>query len=448
MSEPPLQYPGAALRTWSQQEEVFFSEEELHSLVRIADTLFFASLGKEEGEVTRVRVAYHEQGIRGLQEIQEHVLVGGAHGRRRAWEVIPFEPESTITDFSVKALVKLAPAANLPRTSIVVGPHDGQLRILGLARRVEYTGFYKVEGEDSVFILHAPEPGHLTLSINGIEEFRYEHGSLVPPTHRVYLHDLLFKTESVVRSALMSICKSLVDSNDKPRFLWFTDKEWYISSVVLGLVKQMGTMRHGGLIAILPDSSDIEHARNMGKYRLPPEDGTLLRSRLQEFAASRTGVEELFWSSTRKNASKTEDDSLDEAIDRQFEENDEEELNSLVESIGQLTAVDNALLLGPNLEVVCAGYPIPTQEKEPRVQGEAAQAEKLVVHEAESLKGEPSALYAIEQHGSRHRAAAVFANRYQGGLVFVSSQDGPLRCLHRPRGRNEVLLWNVRLSDE
>ncbi len=99
MSEGILQYPGEALRNWLQAlGGVLPPDDELRQLARLADTLFCASLGKEEGESTRVRVAYHPNGIAGLQGLREHVFIGGAHGDRRAWEIIPFIPESTITD--------------------------------------------------------------------------------------------------------------------------------------------------------------------------------------------------------------------------------------------------------------------------------------------------------------------------------------------------------------
>jgi hypothetical protein len=436
MNETPLHYPGEALRNWVRQiAGTWLSEDEVRPLEEIANTLFFASLGREEGEITRVSVVYHPQGIDKLHQLREHVFIGGARGTRSAWETIPFEFETSITEFNVKALVKLAPAANLPRTSIVIGLHDGQLVIQGLARRAERTDS-PIDGEGNVLVFRAPEPGYLTLSIHGKELFRYELGSTVAPVQRVPLSDLLFSPKSVVRSALMSTCVALINALGEPLISFEGEKEQHISDVIYRLIQRMGAMRHGGLIAILPDSSAIEEARARGKYKFHRESGDLLSRRLQEYVESRASLVNMYWRRPTEGTQRSQDEELDEAITRQDKENDEEELDSLVDNIGQLTAVDNALLLGPNLEVVCAGYPIPNQ------------GERFDVHEARSLQGELGAPYAIGQHGSRHRAASVFAYKHPGGLVFVASQDGPLRCLYRPPGQESVLLWSLRLPDE
>lgn len=434
MSEGPLLYPGSALRDWLQKERgVSLPEEHLNLLTTLADTLFFASLGKEEGDITRVRLVYHPRGIAGLEDIREHVLVGSAHSDRRAWETIPFAHQPDITSLSVKALIKIAPIANLPRTSIVVGVQDGQVIIQGLARRVEYEHLYETN-ENDVLVFHAPEPGYLILSINGEEVFRYEQGRILSPARRVRLDVLLFNTSSMVNAALMQICASLRDELAEPLLQLPGTKNWHISQIFYKLVWRMGEMRHGGLIAILPDTSQIEKFRSEGKYRLPQSAGTVLRTRLKEYVASESIYQDLLWKRTTASTPESDEEVRDKAIAHQDKEHDKEELDALVDTIGQLTAVDNALLLGPNLEVICAGYPIPTQREE-----------KLLVYEAESLLGEPGAPYVIGQHGSRHRAAAFFANRHPGGLVFVASQDGPLRCLHRPLGQEEILLWNLRI---
>jgi len=331
--------------------------------------------------------------------------------------------------------MKIAPAANLPRTSVVVGPCNGRLTIQGIARRVEYEHIYETN-EESVLVFCAPEPGHLTLSIEGEEVFRYEQGSLVAPTRRVLLHDLLFNTSSIVKSALMQMCASILTELAESWLRLPENKAGHISHVIYNLVNRMREMRHGGLIALLPDSNAIDTARTTGKYRIPREAGIVLRNSLKDYVASRTGLENLFWQRTTKDTPESDDEALEKAIAHQQKEHDEEELEALVGTIGQLTTVDNALLLGPNLEVICAGYPIPTQGQKP------------TVYETQTLSGEPCEPYDIGQHGSRHRAAASFANQHPGGLTFVASQDGPLRCLHRPSGEDKVLLWNLRIPDE
>jgi hypothetical protein len=87
----------------------------------------------------------------------------------------------------------------------------------------------------SVFVFHAPDPGHLTLSCWGDEVFRYEQGSLVAPERKVHLHDLLFKRGSIVRVALVRTCESMLDAIAKPRFSLPGDNEWRVSEVAHGL---------------------------------------------------------------------------------------------------------------------------------------------------------------------------------------------------------------------
>ncbi len=274
MSEDSLLYPGRALRDWLQKKRgASVPEEHLSLLATLADTLFFASLGKEEGDLTRVRLVYHPQGIAGLESIRQHVVIGSARYDRRAWETIPFEGEPDVTSLSVKSLIKIAPIANLPRTTVVVGTVDGALTIQGIARRVEYELIYNTN-EDDVLIFHAPEPGYLILSINGTEVFRYEQGRIVSPARRLPLDVLLMSPSSMVNAVLMQICASLRAELAEPRVQWRDTKNWNISEVLYKLVRRMGEMRHGGLIAILPDTSQIDRLRSEGKYRLPQNAGT------------------------------------------------------------------------------------------------------------------------------------------------------------------------------
>ncbi|HYO55788.1 hypothetical protein [Archangium sp.] len=109
MSDSDLRYPREALRDWWQQNNQGKppTEKELHGLGYLADTLFFASLGKEEGQPALVRIAYHPQGTQGLKKTLEHADYDSSQEPSLAWDVIPFEP----IPLSVKTLVKL----RLPR---------------------------------------------------------------------------------------------------------------------------------------------------------------------------------------------------------------------------------------------------------------------------------------------------------------------------------------------
>ncbi|WP_219629144.1 hypothetical protein, partial [Corallococcus exiguus] len=107
-----------------------------------------------------------------------------------------------------------------------------------------------------------------------------------------------------------------------------------------------------------------------------------------------------------------------------------------LEGISRLTVVDNALLMGPDLKIIGVGYQVPIPPG--RVPD---------VYVAKGHQGQQGERYAIAQHGARHRAATWCAHENIGGLVFIVSQDGPLRCMIRPTPDDNVLLWNLKFSE-
>lgn len=382
----------------------------------LIDMLFFASLGKEEGAPTRVRILYHDNVIEKLREVRDAVPVADGHLTRHAWEIIPLDPKEGVTEISVEALRKIAPAAELPRAHVIVGPReDGQLAILGIAHRLEHTD-YNPQGEEELLFLHAPKPGHLTLTFNGRSHY-YEDGGWVDV---VLLSDALYSGDSVIRAALGRMCEGFIDALPKG----YEGRGEIVFQVVHDIVKKMATMRHGGLVAMSPRPAETE-----GKYQIPAQSRHLLTSKIKGCAKVRA---EAFWEFF-KTSPDTINDHREQAVTRASRRIQDESLEALVAGVAQLTAVDNALLLGPNLEVICAGFPIKV-------------GELPTVWEA-TLEGEPCGTYILEQHGSRHRAAAAFAYQNPGGLVFLASQDGAIRCMHRPLDLDKVLLWRLRVLD-
>ena len=73
-----------------------------------------------------------------LHEAMDHGACGWSAQRLGRNSVqADFDGSPMVTDFSVSSLVKIAPAANLPRSAVVVGPENGGLVIQGLARRID-----------------------------------------------------------------------------------------------------------------------------------------------------------------------------------------------------------------------------------------------------------------------------------------------------------------------
>lgn len=429
-----VQYPLEALRLWLSELKIESGhrghEQDIEFLEQIVSTVFFAGMGREESQLAHVRIAYHHAGIDGLRGVRDYQHVGGGHYRASAWEILRIENRRSVTDFSVPSLIKIAPAANLPRSAVVVGARNRRLKIQGVARRIEFDEF-SVDREEEVLVVHAPEPGHVVIFNKGEEVFRYESGTRINPRRRVQLRSLLFEKASVCRRALAAMNADLLA---QLRTTWFTsDKTSYVAEVVHDLVEKMVSTKHGGIIAMLPVDAGSGPGVGIGatgKYRFHPEDSTLLAKRLQDSLDARSHLANL-----SSFAGSNQPDAVAVDLAQNEERRSEDALAVLIESIARFTVVDNALLMGPNLRVICAGYPIVT----PR--GKAPQ-----VREATNVQGTPGDRYVMGQHGSRHRAAASFASLHPRGLVFVASQDGHLRCFSRLEEADKmVLVWRIQI---
>jgi hypothetical protein len=113
MSEPLSRphYPSEALRLWQQHlPRGPLPDDTNRLLCELIDTLFFASLGKEEGEPTLVNIAYYEHGAQGLQQVREYGDYDSSEGPRLAWQVIPFELSKPL-EFNPKRLLNWAKQA-------------------------------------------------------------------------------------------------------------------------------------------------------------------------------------------------------------------------------------------------------------------------------------------------------------------------------------------------
>lgn len=427
-------YPREAIEAWLRSSgHITRGKSDLHPLDELIDIVFFASLEKEESAPTHVRVVYHEHGVEGLKNLEEARFVANGQTTMPAWQVLEFEPADGVTDLTVKTLAKIAPAASLPRTAVVVGSKGGQLKIEGLARRVDHA-YFPVKGEEEVLVLCASKPGQLVLLHGGSEVFRYENGRIVEIPRRPSLFELLRNEKSMIRAALTSICTKTINKLPRQSII---ERDSYpiVANVVMGLVEQMSEGNHGGLIAILPNAKDIDNEIAAGKYRFVSEHRSAITAKVAELAKSRANNSHRAWQWKKPE---TPDEEFERAVDDADEEKAKNDLKELVQNIGRLSNIDNALLLGPDLEVLCAGYsitPDPDNEKIPDV------------YEADTLEGTPGISFPLLRHGSRHRAAANFAHRFPGGLAFLYSQDGDLRCLHRPIGQKHVLLWNISSSE-
>lgn len=396
-------------------------------LFELIDVVFFSSFEDEERTRTCARVVFHPRGSDGLFLANEIEQVGSSSWPTPAWQVIPFLGGEEVMRFTVESLTKAAPMALLPRTALVVRPAAEGLAIEGVARRMERS-LSASTGEDEVVVCTSHRPGQVILSTKGYPFFWYEQGGALDISHGIELSALLSHPESMIRQALLRTCSSATTSagsSIRP------DSLALVAEGVATMVETMIEAALGGLIAILPHSESVPS--DLGKYQLPEPSQSVLRSslvRVVESEARRLS----FWFSSHDGEPEGNERAISQLEARRLRT----EFFELAEMVGCLTSIDNALLLGPELTVLCAGYqieallPLPT------------------VRETTSLDGRNGVEeFVLSKHGSRHVAAASFAARFPGSVVFLLSEDGALRCLLRPTDDyGEVLLWNIRAPVE
>jgi DNA integrity scanning protein DisA with diadenylate cyclase activity len=104
------------------------------------------------------------------------------------------------------------------------------------------------------------------------------------------------------------------------------------------------------------------------------------------------------------------------------------EIERVTEELGALTAIDGATIVSSNLALAGFGITLPVDHRGHVVEALDSNAAQL-------------APFDLGSRGTRHRAAATYANQHSGSVVFVASKDGPITCMFRPTHHDAVLAW-------
>ena len=252
-------------------------------------------------------------------------------------------------------------------------------------------------GGDS-FVLRTEAPGVITMEVFGEEYFRFERGEFVPPPPSIFTDT----DGALVRMA------ARLEAPLPVRFLIFGESP---SDLIRALTESMHSTRHGGLLLFLPTEPTAADL-NRVKLRVLHEDI------LQQAYIT---VNELAFQAMSDKDGSFVGEELHEA---------RETLVQWARAIGRLTALDNAVLIGPGFRVFGAQYEVPSDTAP-------------IIYEAANVQGDAGAKY-TKRHGSRHRAAACFVNEGEGRIAILSSADGPLRCFMKVN--DHVVMWPIRLS--
>jgi hypothetical protein len=398
-----LMYPNQVLSRTIAASQLEMDSDEMNALAVLTDVLFFASLAVEEGDPVRLALVYHKYGATGLAGVYDG---DPAEEPPLAWDVTPFGPKP----LDAALLAKFSRGLEYGTQLVVVGGHIGDgggLTIEGTARRRSNT-----DG-GHVVRLAAPRAGVIAIERAYNEIWRFEAGQHVPSALDV------IGEEGPIRSAISGITQGL-------------DLKWVsfpANATIRRLIRRMRRTCAGGILAIMP-KNPCDNILQRVVYRYA--DPGLLSSRIRDYWNKESAVVNELLRNAEKDVRDTsevwERDSLREAADEASER-----LETTIDGIAQLSAIDGAVLAGPGLAIYGAGYKIPT----PRDRVEVVRALDIAMKHTEQ--------YDMRQHGTRHWAAVSFAYDNPNGIAFVISEDGPIKCALRIE--NHVAIWPVHVSE-
>lgn len=403
------EYPGEAL---SRLLSTATAKRYGALLREVVDVTFLASIEREEGRRSPIRVVFHEDGAAGLARVEQALGPGQDYRAERAWSIFEFEQRDGATQLTPRNLSKAAPLALAPRSAVIVGLAEGKLQIEGVARRMSRTSFDRVTGENDVVLCVSPSPGSVVMFARQNPILWYEQGEQVDVSKRLWLRNLL--DHGMVSDALRLLCgEPHGGAASSRRFAAFCD---FLERLILNV----GATAKGGLIGFLPVGAACQ-----AKFPIKDRSQFALSDLLNEI--NRLGA---------IYVQRLDIDPLDNQTreGREFAGSELElanvALRELAESTAYLASIDNAVLFGEGHKLLGAGFHIETN------------AETLPITEVTDFNGTLGATFELKHFGSRHRAAATLANSSEGGVVFVISEDGPMRCMLKPVG-GEVMVWNL-----
>jgi hypothetical protein len=323
---------------------------------------------------------------------------------------------------------QLAPSAPFETSLIGVAPFDGKLRIWGLAHSgpawlaPTWGGRGVVPNWTYDPIVHVTGPGHIAVRCAGRLIGALEQGLLVDALMDVFDSEWLpamfhHEREEVQREHAAQQAHAQVPTAAAPSLVGRVGQHLLRRSIQLVL-----GARHGGLILVadVPPGAPFAGLAGLGlKYRFDQSEPahryrTLLLQMLDRLAAGTT------------NASVDWDDFAgDTSLDLEKLENAIFEMSRV---IAGLAAIDGAVVLDKSFALLGFGAEVSSEIPAP-----------LRVWRALDPEGERREVNAVEDVGTRHRAAYRFVRHHPRGLAIVISHDGGVSFVANRDG--EVVSW-------
>jgi DisA bacterial checkpoint controller nucleotide-binding len=352
---------------------------------RFLDTCFLATLRDEEGQPVKFSVA--------LSWDQKFDSMVGPTMHQ------PLKLQSA-TEFSDSSLAKLAPAFDPVLSTILVTWNEEKLSL-------EYWGIWlHAQGhnrfsEVPVGVVGSANfrPDFLTLISKGRAALSIARGGSLIGTLQAGYFKRATPTPFTSKSLGQYVHASI---SADPIFASVGNTYWHYVRDALDLLLSEASLRgHGGTVVLLPSGSSLAHSHYTSKYRL---DGTYsLRETFQRCIQT--------------------EDHMEIAIAHR------KVANESIQRISQLAAVDGALILTFEFDVLAFGSTLTA----PRTASRAMIGPDGFGQVSQST-------FDIDRYGTRHRSAMDFVASVPDAIAFVISQDGPIRAF-RSAGNAIVHVW-------
>jgi hypothetical protein len=407
----PLDLARYVRRHWPEGRTLSLSNDLLGEALSIA---FHASLTTEEARPSRFR----------LLLMSPEALPERGAPNEGVLRLLFDRPRAATAD----EIRQLAPSAPFETSLIGVSPFEGKLRIWGLAHSgpawlaPTWGGRGVVPNWTYDPIVHVTGPGHVAVRCAGKLIGALEQGLLVDALMDVFDSEWLpamfqHEREEVRREHAAQQAHATIPTTAAPSLVGLISQHMLrrVIQLVLG-------GRHGGLILVadVPPGAPFAGLAGLGlKYRFDQSEPahryrTLLLQMLDRLAAPSTNAS-VDWS----------DFERDTSLDLEKLENAIFEMSRV---IAGLAAIDGAVVLDKSFALLGFGAEVSSELPPPPR-----------VWRALDPEGERREVNAVEDVGTRHRAAYRFVRQHPRGLAIVVSHDGGVAFVANRDG--EVVSW-------
>jgi len=426
----PPQFAEALRKRWDEREFATKLLPEDSSLVVLVDTMFQASLLREEADPVQCRILFAEP------------TAFGAEGEEpfRKLHVLKF---ANPTAYSPHNLRKLAGAAGYYRSLLTVGTDDaGNLIIWGMVitgtKWVNNVRGGKPHGIPlpNNLVLQILGPGHLVAASGYERVLESTRGQLLTEGFDPFLSMWLPKRFGGIRESLLQqlseghSCESSLSTTDVSNDSYAGTKmcDSFIKDVAQSVVRRVLRLvrigGHGGMLIYLPDgAADTSLPDDWFRFRVrfEPETSTLrfrtLMLRLMKRSlevGEALGLAVVTWNDYQ-----------------QMQDAELSEIDSAMVEFGHLLAdlmsVDGSLVLDRSFRLIGFGAEI------------LGDTPALRIERALDLEAEKTVTENADTSGTRHRSAFRLVSGLPEAIAVVVSQDGDVRFV--ANHREKLTYW-------